>query len=163
MSIDDIPGVLELRRIVSKARRKFEQELGPLARTYIAAMHHWDVQKADGVSTEERLEGLEKTLRVAWPQGREEPWHYACQECSDTGWTFGACVRGSCGRPFTLPGQRLDDKTGKGRCTDGHSYVKPCFCAKGDLFRQALSRNNPSASAVEKAARTSRPISRMGR
>lgn len=105
---------------VRRARKASANELGTLAQTFTAAMRIWDAQKAEGVSKAERLEGLEKTLRVAWPQARE--WKYLCAECGDLGLVYYECGGGSeCGRiKKHLP----------------HTYGRPCFCAKGAKFAE---------------------------
>lgn len=133
--MSDLPSLPELRSKAKKLRGQQRKAWGPLAQTFQKAMEFWDAQKAEGGSFEERVEGLERTLRAAWPQ--ERPWHYICDECSDTG----AIIMNStpatpCGRPFRLPGARPDDWTGRGRCTPNHTYLRPCFCPKGDKYRR---------------------------
>lgn len=153
---------------IQRRRRAADHEWGPLARTYLAAMEIWDAEKADGVPLEVRHAHLEQTIRAAWPRGRAEPWHHACDRCSDTGWVPSVCTPETpCGRPFRLPGASGNDWTGRGRCSSGHSYVRPCHCQNGDEARRAL---NPKAVASDdyaagagKAKPKPRGFSRLGR
>lgn len=128
------------RRAVLAARRA--SKLGPLAQTYTAAMEIWDAEKADGVSLDERLAHLEKTLRVAWPQSRE--WHYLCASCRDIGLEMLTCSGdASCGRQNAhLP----------------HDYGKPCWCAKGAKFRE---RPKPTKEDFKAAGKTK--MTKVGR
>jgi len=105
---------------VRQTRRAAKAQYGNLAQTFMAAMQIWDAQKAEGVSREGRLAGLEKTLRASWPQARE--WKYLCQECGDIGLVSYDCSgRLDCGRHREhLP----------------HSYGRPCFCSKGARFSE---------------------------
>lgn len=149
-------------RAVLSARRS-DASLGALARVWREAMRMADQMKAEGTPAAERQAFIATALREAWPKTREEPWHYLCQQCDDTGWVFKTCVQGSCGRPFTLPGQASDDHTGRGRCAEGHSYCQPCWCLKGQGFkRNLLKAPRPTEDAVEAAARTGKPT-RAGR
>lgn len=161
MTPDEPTDPKTLQQQARGGRKKFTQTFGVLAQTYQAAMVYWDQQKAAGVPLAERLDGLEKTLRAAWPFTRV--WHYVCEECSDTGWQPGICVQGSCGRPFKLPKQRADDWTGRGRCVDGHSFVRPCWCAKGRAFHRQLMHEQAPEDAVAVAAKTRKTMTRLGR
>lgn len=151
----------QLLRKAVPAKRKLPHTDSVLAQTYHAAMVQWDQQKADGMPLAERLAALEKILRAAWPFTRT--WHYGCDACSDTGWEPGVCRNGSCGRPFKLPKQRGDDWTGRGRCTEGHTFVRPCSCAKGRAFWQQLMHERSPEDAITTAARTSKSMTRLGR
>ncbi len=152
-----------VRRELAQKRRSDGTEWGVLAQTYTEAMRIWAAQKADGVSLLERERGLERTLRAAWPKGRTEPWHYLCDRCDDTGWLFGACTPETpCGRPFTLPNQRPDDYTGRGRCTPNHRYATPCWCEKGQMFRRGLEGQKAKPEDFKQAGK-SRDFKRVGR
>ena len=109
-----------LQGSVRRARQSTQAQLGPLAKTYVAAMAQWDAQKAAGVSQEDRLICLEKTLRAAWPQTRE--WKYLCQTCADHGLEMATCDgrSGRCGRsnPHLA-----------------HEFGTACWCAAGERFR----------------------------
>lgn len=120
-----------LSLLLKRTRRDEAKELGPLAETFTAAMRIWDAEVADNVPLETRQQHLQTALKAAWPQTRE--WHYLCDRCSDTGWEPGNCTpQTPCGRRFRLPEQRWDDHTGQGHCAEGHSFVRPCVCPKGE-------------------------------
>ena len=129
-----------LRGEVARARRGAQKQFGTLAQTFAAAMQIWDQQKAEGVPEAERQAGLEKTLRVAWPQVRE--WKYLCDRCGDTGYEYRHCPEIHCGRPFKLPGQKPDDYAGRA-CRVPHGYVVPCACEKGQAIRRVLMKTPP--------------------
>ncbi len=115
-----------LTQTVRKARTAADKGLGTLAQVFVAAMTHWDAQKADGVPVAERQRGLEATLRVAWPQTRV--WHYLCANCNDIGLVISACPGdATCGRP---------------RAHLAHDVGTPCWCTLGAKFR-APEKPNP--------------------
>jgi hypothetical protein len=90
-----------------------------LAQTFRAAMQIWDQQKAAGIPVLERLKGLEKTLRSAWPMTRE--WKYLCWNCMDYGLEIHDC-----------PG---DSTCGREKAHLPHDFGKPCWCSAGAKFR----------------------------
>lgn len=95
--------------------------MSELATTIRLAMKLWAQQQADGVSWEDRVAGLERTLLAAWPQTRV--WVYLCALCDDYGFIFKQCVgQEACGR----------------RQPHGpHSFGIACSCEKGRPFRPA--------------------------
>lgn len=103
-----------------------------LAATYVEALRIWDAQKEQGVSREERLSGLEQTLKSAWPQTRE--WKYLCRECSDYGLVMSTC-----------PG---DATCGRNHTHQPHEFGRPCWCSNGAKFRAT-----PETPAAEKPVR----------
>lgn len=131
---------------VKRARQGFRQQLGTLAQTYVAAMAFWDAQKADGVPIAERFMGLDKTLRAAWPKGREEPWRDNCAECRDYGLVMATC-----------PG---DATCGRTKRHLPHGFGSPCWCALGKRFQE---KSKPDPSDFTAAGRTSKPLTRVGR
>jgi hypothetical protein len=103
-----------------------------LSETFAEAMRLSARMKADGVSVADRRVFLERALRESWPKSREEPWHYDCETCGDSGWHVKVCTPElRCGRPFKVPGQHSDDHTGQGKCGPRHDYAVPCHCARG--------------------------------
>lgn len=112
-----------------------------LTEIYAEAMRIWEAQKAEGVSKAERLEGLEKTLRVAWPQTRE--WKFSCRDCDDVGLMYAEC-----------PG---NDHCGRTKPHLPHTYGAPCFCPKGAMFR---SRPKPEPEDFKAAGKG---FSRIGK
>jgi hypothetical protein len=108
-----------LQRQVRVQRRKDGKQFGPLARTIQAAIRIWDGQKADGIAEPERVAGLEKTLRAAWPQVRE--WKYLCSNCADYGLVMAVCGGDRfCGRDH----EHL-----------AHEFGRPCWCSAGQKFK----------------------------
>jgi hypothetical protein len=136
-----------------------------LGETFIEAMRLWDKLKAEGMSRDDRLQILEKTIRAAWPQMRQEPWHFHCNLCGDTGWRHKVCTASArCGRPFTLPKQSGDDWTGRGRCGEEHTYMEPCLCEKGRQFRaNLLKERRDGDDAIAMAAKANKQPTRFGR
>lgn len=135
-----------------------------LAETYKEAMRLSARMKAEGVSKEDRQVFLEKALKAAWPQGREEPWHYRCTNCNDTGWAERFCTPETpCGRPFRVKANQhtYPDETGKGRCQqEGHSYVVACFCEQGKPKQNWHIPKKEQPSDDYSAATKSKPLSR---
>jgi hypothetical protein len=128
-----------LRKAVPGKRRQAHAEEGLLAQTFHEAMRIWDVQKAEGVSFQERVAGLEKTLRAAWPKSRDAAWRYLCDRCDDCGLVIGQC-----------PG---DATCGDPKRHGAHSYGTPCWCEKGNQFKQRA----PTAADYTQAAK-SKPV-----
>jgi hypothetical protein len=130
---------------VRRARKAAAKELGALAKTYAVAMRIWDAQKADGVSKADRIAGLERTLRAAWPQMRE--WKYLCSSCHDYGLVIGDCPgthNATCGRTKPhLP----------------HDFGTPCWCQAGNTYRD---KPKPSAEDFTQAGK-SKQMTRLGR
>ena len=153
----------EIKRRIRKGRAIAGTSV--LAQSIAAAIENWDLQKADGVSVEERQAGLERTVRAAWPRTRE--WNYLCSSCRDTGLTMHVCRAGArCDGIST----RIDfpkDKPGKytSLCTRGddrdeHDYGVPCWCDKGRRFR---AKPTQASDADEMAARVPKKPTRFGR
>ena len=120
---------------VRQARRAARAQYGTLAQTFMAAMQIWDAQKAEGVPKAERLQGLEKTLKASWPQTRV--WKYLCNECMDIGLVYYDCSGGS--------------ECGRHKPHLAHTYGRPCFCAKGERFRD---KQKPAAEDFKQAGFT---------
>lgn len=119
--------------------------------------------RADGATEATIARYLETGIRGAWPVGRV--WHYYCDGCSDSGWRLEHCTAARpCGRPFSLPGQRSDDYTGKGQCQPGHAYMRPCDCQKGRERADGLHRRpaNPEQDFAA-AGQTKKGLTRFGR
>lgn len=116
-----------------------------LGDTLLEAMRLWHAQAADGASFQERADGLEKTLRAAWPQTRE--WKYLCERCRDYGWEVVQCDGRHCGR----------------RHPHGpHEFVVPCVCAKG---REKEPKSADVSENFTEAVKVSKPkgFTRFGR
>ena len=135
---------LALRSQVTASRLAFKKSFGPLAQTYIEAMRIWDAQKAQGVSFAERAAGLEKTLRVAWPQTRA--WTYICQDCSDYGLIICTCSG--------------EETCGRSEPHLAHEFGRPCWCKQGQRFKDPP---KPEPGDFTRAAKGSRTMTRIGR
>lgn len=116
-----IEGFYSLQRAVKRQRKAKEESIGILAQTFTEAMRIWQIQKADGVSFEQRRDTLAASLKSAWPKGRE--WKYLCDVC-DEGLVYYYCHGNSmCGRMFEH---------------NPHPYGEPCECAKGAKFKKPV-------------------------
>lgn len=112
----------QLQGTVKKQRREFHKKHGLLAQTFIVQMRVWDQQKVEGVSRDDRLNGLDIALRSAWPKGRDEPWRYNCENCDDTGLVMRECGGDAmCGR--------------RKKPHYAHTYGEPCWCSNGGKFK----------------------------
>jgi hypothetical protein len=123
---------------------KTEAQLGAI---FVAAMKIWDAQKAEGVPLTDRVAGLAKTLRAAWPFTRE--WKYLCTSCGDLGLVLEECPGdGRCGSRW---GERVHP---------AHQYGTACWCAAGRKFRP---KGKPTDEDAVTAAATIRKPTRFGR
>lgn len=135
-----------LQSAVKQARAGSKTKYGALTQTFVAAMAIWDAQKAEGVSRAERLAGLEKTLRAAWPQTRA--WKYVCDTCDDYGLEMAQC-----------PGDRT---CGREKEHLPHEFGRPCWCGAGNRFRPPAKASPDDFAA---AGKTPKPkgFTRFGR
>lgn len=100
---------------------------------------------AAGDSREDADAIVANALKVAWPKGRSEPWRYICDDCCDTGWEARDCSQTRC--------QRRQEHA-------PHTYVEPCWCAKGRAKIAGPAQEADELAAVGKT-KTRRP-SRFG-
>ena len=156
-----------LRKAIYTQRRREKAVDGPLAQTFVVAMRIWDSEKADGVSKPERVAHLEKSLRAAWPQGRE--WKYLCDRCQDTGLVVRTCHRGERCNGVSLRADSAFQPHGKYRrlCTHDpdstytHEYGVACWCEKGKRFDVDAMPKTGGGDDFTKS--TNRPMTRAGR
>lgn len=116
-----------------------------------------NVARAAGESETEIIAALERSIREAWPKGRE--WHYLCDRCNDYGAIHHVCRAGQrcpgistrTDGPKESPGkyQRICAKHPESEYQ--HDYITPCSCPAGDRFRPAV---RSAANDVEQAAKT---------
>lgn len=132
---------------VTAVRKAFQREYGTLAQTFIEAMRIWDAQKAEGVPLADRLSGLEKTLRAAWPVTRE--WKYLCASCGDYGLQMGTCDG--------------DASCGRHRAHLPHEYGVPCWCEKGKPFRKREPQPGDFTDAGKTKPAKTRSFAQVGR
>jgi hypothetical protein len=127
MSVDvDDPEVL--RAEARRKRRAFAMSpLSPFVRTMQQCMRDYLAARANGVSYEDAVRGIDEVVRAVWPV-RHSKFPLACQMCDDIGWRVLTCWHGL--------------RCGRYRCSLAdpeweHTYVVPCGCAKGDPFRRS--------------------------
>ena len=139
-----------------------------LALTFREAMRYWGRMTADGVSLEDRVVYLANVLRLIWPKGRLESWHYLCDDCHDTGWRLRVCVAGCrCdGRSTRTDDARQKPGAYKRLCLSNdeytHEYVEPCQCATGDKHLSKPTAQGEDFERVGQATNRPRP-QRLGR
>ncbi len=122
---------------------------GIFAQTVLEAMKLYGAQRVAGATPQELTRNLEQTLRASWPRRRDEPWHFNCEPCHDTGWRRHEC-------PTTVCGRRV--------VHEPHSYVVPCLCVKGGRAQAALAGRMVSSGVDDEAgvAKPRRKPSRFG-
>lgn len=119
-------------------------ELGTLAQTIREALEMRERMKADGATWEALDVAMERTVRAAWPKGRETAWMYLCPECRDYGLIMHDCPGdATCGRP---------------KPHLAHDYGTPCWCDKGRRFKE-----RPKSEQDFTQATKSKPPTRWGR
>lgn len=130
-----------------------------LANTIEWALREKKNQRELGATHEEAEENFEKTIRAAWPKMRDEPWHYLCDRCDDTGFIRRVCEPGNrCEGWSTYKSSATmpDGKYKRRLCTLPHAgnythdYVSFCSCPKGEMMRP----KQKQASDFTEAAKT---------
>lgn len=100
------------------------------ATAMMEAIQGFAAMKGEGVSVEDRQAFLEHAVRQCWPRGRAEPWHYLCEQCSDTGLRMEECPGdATCGRDgaWAARFQTMTEHL-------PHEFGKPCWCVAGKRF-----------------------------
>lgn len=135
-----------IRQQVWKGRREAARTDGKLAAAYLEIVAFIDTAKASGTPQDVIARSVEAVLRDVWPKpksGRDEPWHYLCESCGDTGLEIHDC-----------PG---DARCGRSRRHDPHTFGRPCFCALGRRFvEKTKAERDPVAAAAKVAKAPSR-------
>lgn len=125
---DRVPTRLEIRR----QRRDAARQDGSFVTAMRECMAEYRKARAAGVSQEDACKGIEAVIRDVWPKGRDEPWHYVCEECQDTGlrsvWKF-----------VVLYQEKVE-------------FKEACVCAKGRDWAAAHSPDREPESDVTKKA-----------
>lgn len=136
----------ELRTVARKKRR--DPEARTLGAIIMLAVKEAQEMVASGANKAEVAASLEQVVREHWPRGRDEPWRYLCDDCSDSGWQVLTCQRdaGTCQR--TKPHAP-------------HDYLAPCWCAKGRAI--VLKPQRSDVDELASVGKTSRKPSRFGR
>lgn len=113
-----------------------------LCQTFIAADQLRQKALASGSTKEQANDIVARALQEAWPKGREEPWHYLCEQCSDSGWQVHSC-----------PG---DASCGRTKAHQAHEYVIACWCPKGVSVKGKPKQEADELAAVGKTVKPSR-------
>lgn len=142
----------ELRAAVIRARRALKPD--GLAARVMNAVEEAEGLRAQGFDADTIAQGLEKTIRDAWPKGREEPWQHLCDACEDFGWQIHTCPGdASCGD------RRTDGHVRKLIPHYPHHFARACWCEKG---RQFQVKPKQETDELVNVGKTSKP-SRFGR
>lgn len=121
-----------LERAVTRKRRS--EKLGVFSTAVMQTLELRDQLKAAGVTEPALSQGLEATLRQFWPKARTEPWHDQCGNCRDYGLEMHTC-----------PG---DATCGRHKPHAAHDYGVPCWCVKGQRFRDQQKPTGDDAMSV---------------
>jgi hypothetical protein len=119
-------------------------------RTMQGAITQYLAARADGVSRDDAVRGLDEELRGAWPKSVSK-FNPNCDACADTGWREVLCWDSHrCGRETCAKNPERQ-----------HFYVVICDCPKGDRFRKQEANHE---DAIARAGRMpkKRTFSRMG-
>ena len=134
-----------LQASIRRKRQKLTSTLGPLASAVEECLVIRDQMKASGVTGDTLNAGMAEVLKQHWPRQRQEPWHYVCERCCDSGAEHFECPEQKCDRDFPH---------------GPHSFIRPCFCPKGRRFQEKPPPTQ--ADSLEKAAKPTKPT-RWGR
>jgi len=113
-----------------------------LCQTFIAADQLRRKALETGATKEQANDIVAQALQQAWPRGREEPWHYLCETCSDSGW-----------RVYQCPG---DASCGRKNPHLAHEYVTTCWCPKGAALKVKPRGEEDELAKVGKTVKPSR-------
>ena len=134
-----------MRREAAAQREAFRvSDEGSLGSLIMQAVALSSRMKADGATDAERFAVIEANLRQFWPRRRQEPWHYACEACRDTGLIIAEGVT-----------NRLGVVVDDGR---------PCdICDRGQRFREGPRGGGDDFTKAGKAGGNPRGFTRYGR
>lgn len=121
------------------------------------ALHERRKLREQGFDGEDLDLAFEKTVRDAWPKGRE--WFYICTACNDTGWEQLECLGGEavCGPSTYQPAPNMPcPKRPRRNPHAAHSYVRQCFCDKGRSLKSSESAGDFSQATKAKPRKFSR-------
>lgn len=127
-----------------------KHDAGMLYQTFVAANALRERALLAGRPRAEANQIVTDALRQAWPKGREEPWHYLCDACEDTGWERHVCA----------PQRRCNRRSCQPSDAPAHDYMMPCWCQKG---RDRVSRAKGETDELAEIAKTAKRPTRFGR
>ena len=98
--------------------------------------------RAQGVSRDDGIAGIEAELRGCWPKGVSK-FTPDCPHCEDTGWMEHTCwAEHRCGRDVCAKNPERE-----------HLYAEPCTCTKGDRMRPKSKSTEDAIAAVGRTAK----------
>lgn len=142
----------EAKKAVRAARRAFAKSPdSAFVRTMRTVIADYLKAREQGITREEGIRGIEAALREVWPKNTSR-FTPNCDVCDDIGWAYHQCVDGNrCGRESCARNPERE-----------HSYVTPCYCAKGERFRARPRQVEDELAAVGKTQKKRGGFSRVG-
>ncbi len=111
------------------------------------AIGQYLAMRAQGVSRDDGIAGLELELRDCWPKGVSK-FAPNCPTCEDTGWSERTCWdQHRCGRPTCVKNPERQ-----------HLYVEPCTCPSGDRMRAKVKSTDDAIASAGRTAKR-KPVS----
>lgn len=138
-----------LQRQVRQIRRASSRSESAFTNAVMEAVDLRAQLKADGATGTDLEAGLEAVVRATWPRSPgAHAWKYLCETCRDTGLEMRWCEGRGCGLAH-------------GNTHAPHEVGWPCFCSKGERFRETKPAQLDAISAAAKTAKAAKP-SRFG-
>lgn len=132
-----------------------------LAQTIKDALQERAVLKERGFAGADLDAAFEKTVREAWPKGRE--WFYVCTACNDYGWEMFSCPGDeTCGPSTWRAGKDMPCPNRPRKPHAPHEYVRLCFCAKGQELRRSAAASASEDFSSATKAKPKKPFTRWG-
>jgi hypothetical protein len=115
-----------------------------------AAICEYQKFRAQGVSREDSIGGLDVVLRDVWPK-QVSKFPAKCDACDDTGYNEHIC------RQYVRCGRTGCDRLGEAW---QHTYVVQCHCDRGQAARRA--EQSPSEHTIGKVSKPKKSWQRLG-
>ncbi len=121
-----------------------------LSESILRAIEERKRLKEQGFAGPDLDAAFEKAVRDAWPKGRE--WIYLCTACNDTGWEQLECPGDdTCGPSTYRPAANMPCPNRPRKPHAAHSYVRVCFCAKGQSLKPQSQGSGDDFAAATKS------------
>ena len=142
----------EAKKAVKASRRAFTKSTDSVfVKAMKAVMSQYLQARAQGVSRDDGIKGIEAELRDAWPNAVSK-FGLDCQACDDTGFVEHTCWHEQrCGRRVCALNPEYQ-----------HAYVTFCHCPKGDRKRPKQRAPEDDLASVGKTAKKRGGFTRMG-
>ena len=142
-----------LRQQARQARRAFASEpVSAFVRTMRDVMAQYLRARAEGVSREDAVRGIEAELREAWP-GNTSKFVPDCAFCDDTGWREHVCTEAlRCGR----------ERCARQHPAWEHPYVASCGCQTGQTHRRRVQTPDDAVNATGRTQKPKKGFTRFG-